>query len=254
MKHFGNGIDTRAQLMASEKEVWRAITPQWQEFYTELWQSGALSSLCESSLVIDSVPVRDLQGVKGLFFRQKRLPFLVYPFEWSQSMFYDAASKCLDLHEALFRRDLCLLDSHPWNFVFHGGTPLWVDLTSISNYDSVVAQGSLKQFISFFLNPLWLLSNNQTTIARSLLAHAFHDVPNRMCLDILSGSRFETRRWPYRLADKFLVAQEAVYRTMKGVVFERLQFSRLDFGRKEDALRAIAMLRRQLEKTPPARF
>jgi len=249
MEPIGNGIDARTKLMASATEVWRAIMPPWQKFYEELSSKEVLSFLCEKSLIARTEMVREAQGETGVFFRQERLPFLTYPFEWSYSMFHDAAVKCLDLHESLFRQGYCLLDSHPWNFVFSGPVPLWVDVTSISAYDPQTARASLRQFGSFFLNPLWLLAHHQPVIARSLLTHTFQDLPTRKALEILPGGSGSPQRWPFRLAAKFADAQKSVSRTLREMVFDR-QLARLDLNRSDDALRAIAMFRRQLAGLP----
>ena len=50
-------------------------------------------------------------------------------------MLRDAALAILTLAAELAERGLTLKDSHPWNVLFHGTRPVWVDVTSVGPRD-----------------------------------------------------------------------------------------------------------------------
>jgi hypothetical protein len=60
-----------------------------------------------------------------------RVEFVTYPHEWSASMFKDAALFHVDLFERLSSHGLTLKDWHPYNVLFRGTEPVFVDFTSI---------------------------------------------------------------------------------------------------------------------------
>ena len=101
MIEFGNLIDTRARLMASDREVWRVIEPEWESLYNEIWRDGTIEELCGAKLLLQSQLSNGHAEPGGMLFRQPRLKFPTYPFEWCPSMYRDAAFKSLALHEAL---------------------------------------------------------------------------------------------------------------------------------------------------------
>ncbi|HUQ18268.1 MAG TPA: class I SAM-dependent methyltransferase [Gemmatimonadaceae bacterium] len=61
----------------------------------------------------------------------ERVPFVTYPHEWSASMLRDAALFHVELFQVLGKHGLTLKDWHPYNILFDGTTPKFVDFTSI---------------------------------------------------------------------------------------------------------------------------
>jgi len=61
----------------------------------------------------------------------ERVPFVSYPHEWPASMLRDAALFHVQLFKDLTPRGLTLKDWHPYNVLFEGTTPKFVDFTSI---------------------------------------------------------------------------------------------------------------------------
>jgi len=252
MKAFGNGIDRRVRLALTETEVWRGIMPAWQDFYRRLWEEGTFIELCRQGLLVASEAVAQIDGTEGVLqFRQPRLPFVAYPFEWSAAMFRAAAEKCLDLHEALWDQDLCLTDSHPWNLVFRGSDPQWVDLTSITAYDAGTVEAGLRQFRSCFLHPLTLLNEGQGEIARALLTHPFADVSDGHADSILSSGEWRSLPWFRRIPRALLAAQAKPGRILGREWRKYACFGRVDFHAKAAAHQVARRLRRELAAIRP---
>ncbi len=251
MKAFGNGIDRRVRLALTETEVWRRIMPGWQDFYRQLWQVGQITELCRHGLLVATEVAVQSDGSEGVLqFRQPRLPFVAYPFEWSVAMFRAAAEKCLDLHEALWDQGLCLTDSHPWNMVFRGSDPQWVDLTSITAYNAGTVEAGLRQFCTCFLHPLSLLNEGQGEIVRALLAHAFADVSDGHADSILRSGGAGALPWFRRIPRALLAAQAKPGQILGREWRKHACFGRVNFGAKAAAHQVVRRLRRELAAAP----
>ena len=247
MKPFGNMIDPRVRLIGSEDAVYRDIDPKWHSFYLNLWNDGVIRDLCARGLLLETRLKQSEKGEGGIVrFEQSRLPFVSYPHEWAASMLRAAAEQCLALHEALLDRGLCLVDSHPWNFVFHGGRPLWVDLTSLDRFSPSVAAGGLRQFKVFFLNALDVISRGEEEIARSLMAHSFSSVSDACYRMILAGGNWQRQSWPRRIPALFMRAHLHSFRMMFAEWRRFWQFRPSEFSTPSRAKKVVARLRAEL--------
>jgi SAM-dependent methyltransferase len=81
--------------------------------------------------------------------------FPSYPYEWPAEMLYAAAELTLDLAVRLLQEGWGLKDATPYNILFEGPRPIFVDVCSFERrdpHDSIwFAYG---QFVRTFLNPL----------------------------------------------------------------------------------------------------
>ena len=71
-----------------------------------------------------------------LVLEHERNPFVSYPHEWSASMLKDAALLHIDLFGRLGSHGLILEDWHPYNILFNGPKPIFVDFCSIIPTDT----------------------------------------------------------------------------------------------------------------------
>ncbi len=252
MDTFGDMIDRKVVLMATDTEIGRGICQPWVPFYQRLWDDGTIGALCDQRLLLDTRPRnRNRDTTSGeLLFSQPRLPFVSYPHEWSASMFKAAAGVCLSLHEALFEKGLCLIDSHPWNVLFNAHTPLWVDMTSMEPYEPATARQSLFEFRKTFLNAIDLLYNGNEEIVRSILAHRFSSIPDSSHHAIVPGGAWRQHRWGTRLPRAFVQTQLHSIRTVRMDWHRFRQFRAADFSTARQAMRVIERLRKELDRFP----
>lgn len=86
-----------------------------------------------------------------------RVPFVSHPYEWPVEMLDAAARLTLDLQESLLEEGLGLKDATPYNILFNGPTPVFIDALSVEKrdpHDPVWTPNS--QFIRTFLSRcLW---------------------------------------------------------------------------------------------------
>ncbi len=84
-----------------------------------------------------------------------RIPFQSYPYEWPPEMLHSAGCLTLDLAESLLAEGLGLKDATPYNILFQGPGPVFIDLLSAERRvqgDSIWLPSA--QFERTFLLPL----------------------------------------------------------------------------------------------------
>lgn len=111
----------------------------------------------ESEFLFDEI--ENLFGIKQTDFpflaRHETIPFQNFPYEWTPEMLYAAAILTLDLQEKLLDEGIGLKDATPYNILFRGHKPVFVDWLSFEKRDDRnpvwLAQA---QFIRAFVLPL----------------------------------------------------------------------------------------------------
>lgn len=120
---------------------------------TEFLDDTAIEQLFEHSEVKNT-----FDGSDGrMIVEHERVPFQSYPYEWPPEMLYQAGKLTLDLAESLLTEDLGLKDSTPYNVLFRGPKPVFIDLLSFERRDRFDPIWlSEAQFIRSILLPLLL--------------------------------------------------------------------------------------------------
>lgn len=94
------------------------------------------------------------------YVRQRRLPLISYPYEWSPRMLHAAAQCTLRIQAALVDHGFTLKDASAYNIQFEatdrGPVPVFIDITSIETAPSRPLWLASNQFIRHFALPLML--------------------------------------------------------------------------------------------------
>lgn len=118
------------------------------------------------------IPHVDLQKYNSCI-EHEAVPFPSYPYEWAPEMLHAAGQFTLDLAEKLLQQNLGLKDASPYNILFCGPNPIFVDILSIERRDSYDPMWlPYAQFVRTFLLPLIAynecsLSPNQILLHRT---------------------------------------------------------------------------------------
>jgi SAM-dependent methyltransferase len=129
------------------------------------------SSLAE---VIEQEPVRRIyeQSPGATIVEHERVPFTSYPYEWPPEMLYAAAQLTLDLAEKSLADGLGLKDATPYNVLFNGPRPVFVDLLSFEQRNPGDPTWlPLAQFVRTFLLPLLVNKHFGISLAQLLTTH-----------------------------------------------------------------------------------
>ncbi len=97
------------------------------------------------------------------YVRQRQLPFISYPYEWSPRMLHAAAQCTLRIQAALVDHGFTLKDASAYNIQFdltdRGPAPVFIDITSIEAAPPRPLWMASNQFIRHFALPLMLYRN-----------------------------------------------------------------------------------------------
>jgi hypothetical protein len=212
--HPSSLVDPAGKLFWHKGDLYRGIIrKKTAEFYRRLFEEGIIQDLIDKGYLIESeLTDMELEGYE-LVIRHRCLPFVSYPNEWCAAMLKDAALLLIDLKIELYCHGLTVKDEHPWNILFDGCSPRFVDFGSINRDNIQKSWKSIAEFRHFFIYPLYLMSYGHERIARWLL----HDkevgvLESDVCaLTNLEKSRFEFARF-----------QERMVPTFKGLLPEKL--------------------------------
>jgi SAM-dependent methyltransferase len=132
----------------------------------------------------------------GQIVEHERIWFPSYPYEWPPEMLFSAAELTLDLAQTALKQGFGLKDATPYNILFRGPKPVFVDILSFEKRDpGDSAWLPYAQFLRTFILPL-------------LMNKYFHMRMDQIFLCDASGLAPETVyyfcTWPQRLRPPFL--------------------------------------------------
>jgi SAM-dependent methyltransferase len=106
----------------------------------------------------------------ALVLQHERIPFPSFPYEWPPEMLHTAGMLTLDLAQELLPEGLGLKDGTPYNVLFRGPRPVFVDLLSFERREpGDPAWLPYAQFVRTFLLPLLAHRHFGVPLAQSLL-------------------------------------------------------------------------------------
>ncbi len=140
-----------------------------------------------------------------LVLEHDRIPFISYPHEWPASMLKAAALFHIDLYKELGPYGLTIKDWHPYNILFNGTNPVFVDFTSIIPIENLCNEAYLtpphvpvlfqqvwdttaayfyemyrRMCVPYFLLPLYLMHRRKHARARTRMAETVLNASNQV--------------------------------------------------------------------------
>jgi SAM-dependent methyltransferase len=139
------GFDDIGETFVSDGRVLRGIYPGKAIGVRGVLQTCIAHDLFKDGIIatreIDANTHADL-GYE-MMLEHARVPFVTFPHEWAASMLHSAAKLHLKLFQKLGEHGLTLKDWHPYNILFDGTEPVFVDFTSIIPAADLPKQGYL---------------------------------------------------------------------------------------------------------------
>jgi SAM-dependent methyltransferase len=164
-------IDPHGYVFRDGGHVYRAIYPEHASFYRKLIEDGRAKAWRDAHGLVDAA-IDDEQRfglANHLVLRHETVWPLTYCPEWTPAQLRSAALTTLDLAITLSESNLMLQDATPWNVLFKGTRPVFVDFTSIVPADGRIIWPAADQFSAFFERPLALGRSGNGFMARALL-------------------------------------------------------------------------------------
>jgi 2-polyprenyl-3-methyl-5-hydroxy-6-metoxy-1,4-benzoquinol methylase len=176
--HSSSGGDWNGRLFEWQGDIYRAIGTSYLSTLETLFQNQTIHKLVEKGLLIDTASTTLQLDNYSLVIKHRRLPFVTYPGEWSISALKEAALLILELEIELAQIGFSIHDVNPWNVLFDGIKPIFVDLGAIMPLENTSIWSkanrhpyfpAYEQFCQLILYPLYLMTWGYERIARALL-------------------------------------------------------------------------------------
>jgi SAM-dependent methyltransferase len=167
--------------------IYRAISSERAPFYERLLSEGVLHDLMRRQLLIDTeIAALEIDGY-ALVLKHRTIPFVSHCYEWCGEMLKAAALSVLELERELLKHGLTLQDAHPYNVLFDGPTPTWVDLGSVVPMSPGEPWHAYEELLAFYTRPLKIMAAGHAHIARCLLRDAESGIRQRD-LEAITGN------------------------------------------------------------------
>jgi hypothetical protein len=124
------GIDPRGLLFEWEGRLFRGFRGESAALFERLLGAAWLPELFDAGLARFERADLELED-HSLVVEAERVPVVSYPPEWPVVMLREAGVTMARLGASLARQGLGLQDAHPWNVLYDGPRPVFVDLGSI---------------------------------------------------------------------------------------------------------------------------
>ena len=177
----GSFRDPSGFVCRMEGEVYRAVDEDYSALFQNLEATGVLDTLQGRGLLVRTRTLKHHEPVYealhrhipgfATFLHHEKVPFISYPYEWSQSMLADAAVCSLDLELLLIEHGHSLKDASAYNVQWISGRPVFIDVPSIEVVRRRDVWTALDQFYRMFLYPLLLKRCGKTDLKDYFLAH-----------------------------------------------------------------------------------
>jgi hypothetical protein len=193
--HEMSFCDHSGRLFWWGQELYRGVTTRAEANFRKMFEQGTIDRLVAKSLLVDT-ELTDLRlDGYAMVLKHRRLPFVSYPFEWCFEMLRDAAICIIDLESELATDGLTNVDGNPWNVIFDGTHPVFVDLASIMPQSKAgnTLWLAYSEFLASFVYPLKAMSAGQDRLVRALLVDREKSITEEELQAILGESRLLRR-------------------------------------------------------------
>ena len=131
----------------------------------------------------------------SLVFEHKQIAPPSYCYEWPLKMLQDATLLILDLCLEFNQMEWVLKDTTPWNILFDGPNPLFIDVTSIMPQDANLLWVAYDQFCRSFLFPLLLGQAMPGKASRAFLLYSSEGISSEEIQRYLPAMNWIRHPW-----------------------------------------------------------
>jgi SAM-dependent methyltransferase len=154
----GSFRDPGGTLIQHNGRILRAVHPEAAVDLEAFLQTQTAHDAMNSGRLVRSVRISpsEFPGVEtDYLIEHERIPFPSFPYEWSAEMLHAAGALTLNLARAALSDGFGLKDATPYNILFRGSEPVFVDVLSFERRDACDASWiPYAQFVRTFLLPL----------------------------------------------------------------------------------------------------
>lgn len=198
-------VDPHGYLFWRGGQPFRYIYPPAVDWMRRVLSSPSTQRLVADGALVAAEVVAEVQP--DFVLAHPRVRWRSEPHEWTAEMLQDAARLIVRVAQELSKDGLELLDAHPWNVLFRGSKPVFVDWGSVGPPHPHLPWAPLHQFRSVCLNPLHLYAAGQHELAAACLRAQTRGASTDLML--------RTLPWAYQWRHPLLAAQLRFYRAVE---------------------------------------
>lgn len=157
--HYASYKDPSAKVFYYEDDqdyIFRELHPSYLQHYRHLKSSGLAYELIKKNLLISFEEIND-NNSETIVLKAKKIQFVSYPYEWTFNQWKDAALITLKIQYQALKFGMVLKDATPFNIVFDGAKPIFIDISSFEIFIAGKPWQSYKQFSENFYMPMLLI-------------------------------------------------------------------------------------------------
>jgi SAM-dependent methyltransferase len=167
--HRSSFRDPDGSLHLTSSKVFRAVSSGAVPGLTEFLATSAARELTQTEKLIETwaIPEREAErfqldrlpsgGTEGSLFEHPRVWFASYAYEWPPEMLHAAGVLTLELCDAALNEGFGLKDATPFNVLFRGPNPIFIDILSFEKRNPGDPRWlPYEQFMRSFVLPLLL--------------------------------------------------------------------------------------------------
>lgn len=156
-------FDKVGRVIVEEDRALRIITDNESiRLYKEILNSPQVNTLFSIGLIETKINCEDKKE-NILILEHKKINFILHPSEYTNEMFWEAATAYIKLCKELYNKFGALtIDAHPWNMTFDGSKPVFFDFSSIYRGNNI-SDSWINEFERYFALPIRLASFSKRT-------------------------------------------------------------------------------------------
>ncbi len=193
-QNLGSDRDPSGTIFQVNERLLRGIRPEFAEYYHSVWMNPVFKKNLGSRIVGTLISDYEIPGYP-LVFEHKQIAPPSYCYEWPLKMLQDAALLTLDLCLEFNQMEWVLKDATPWNILFDGPNPLFIDVTSIMPQDANLLWVAYDQFCRSFLFPLLLGEVMSGKASRAFLLYSSEGISSEEIQRYLPAMNWIRHPW-----------------------------------------------------------
>lgn len=177
--------DPAGQLLQIDDRILRLVRKSAIQDVNEFLSSHRFNQLLQMGHLVDTsvlhldetMGLLKTRGVEfcnesecGLVLEHEKIPFVSFPAEWPPEMLYAAGLLTIELAETTLEEGFGLKDATPYNILFNGPIPIFIDILSFEKRNKFDPTWlAYSQYIRTFLLPLFVNSQFQLSLDKFFL-------------------------------------------------------------------------------------
>jgi hypothetical protein len=156
-------------IQSTDFYITRMVAENYKEDFLIFYHSELYKQLIEKEFLQPILSVED--KTEGTVFHAKRICPVTYPYEWTFHQLKDAALLTLKIQKLALLNSYSLKDATPFNIVFRGHHPVFVDYFSFEPYKENSSWVAFEQFMKMFYLPLAIRQFTNINLNKDLITH-----------------------------------------------------------------------------------